>query len=250
VLALSLSSNDYVGHAKGPDDPQVRDISIRTDRLLGELFRFVEAKVGMRNVLVVFTADHGVAPVPEVNQARKMPGGRIVEKSLLEVTEKALTAKYGAGKWVEGGTGATQWLNYKLIEEKKLSIVEVSETAAQALRQAPHIIRAYTGDQLRRGALTGDMFDQRVRNGYNSRSGGDVIVVGDPYYIYDSKGTSHGMPYQYDAHVPVIFMGEAIKGGRYQKRIMVNDIAPTLSTLLEVETPSGSVGRALDEILK
>jgi hypothetical protein len=30
----------------------------------------------------------------------------------------------------------------------------------------------------------------------------------------------------------------------------VNDIAPTLSTLLEVETPSGSVGRVLSEILQ
>jgi hypothetical protein len=28
----------------------------------------------------------------------------------------------------------------------------------------------------------------------------------------------------------------------------VNDIAPTLATILEVETPSGSVGRVLNEI--
>ena len=70
ILAVSFSSNDYVGHAVGPDDPAVRDISIRTDRLLGKLVRCGRSRVGAGNTLMVLTADHGVAPVPEVNQAR------------------------------------------------------------------------------------------------------------------------------------------------------------------------------------
>src|SRR5262249_41775764 len=77
VLAISFSSNDYVGHQLGPDAPEVREMSIRTDKLLGQLFQAVERQVGMANVLVVLTADHGVAPVPEVNMGRKMPGGRV-----------------------------------------------------------------------------------------------------------------------------------------------------------------------------
>jgi predicted AlkP superfamily pyrophosphatase or phosphodiesterase len=76
-LAISFSASDYVGHAVGPDDPAVRDISIRTDRLLGKLFDFVNQRIGTGNTLVVLTADHGVAPLPEFNQARKMPVGRL-----------------------------------------------------------------------------------------------------------------------------------------------------------------------------
>jgi hypothetical protein len=45
-------------------------------------------------------------------------------------------------------------------------------------------------------------------------------------------------------------MGPGIKPGVYNEAIRANDIAPTLATLLSVETPGGSVGRALDEILK
>jgi predicted AlkP superfamily pyrophosphatase or phosphodiesterase len=71
ILALSLSSNDYVGHAVGPDAPEVRDISIRTDQLLGKLFDLIEAQAGKGNALIVMTADHGVVPVPEVNQAAR-----------------------------------------------------------------------------------------------------------------------------------------------------------------------------------
>ena len=102
VLAVSLSCNDYVGHPKGPDSPEVEDMSVRTDRLLGDFFKYLEGKIGMKNILVVVTADHGVAPVPEVNRKRKMPGGRIAEKTVLDTLQKALEARFGAGKWVAG----------------------------------------------------------------------------------------------------------------------------------------------------
>ena len=120
LLSLSLSSNDYIGHDAGPDSPRVRDISIRTDRLLGKLFQFLDARIGMRNILVVMTADHGVAPLPEVMQERKMPGGRISEKAVHAKVEERLTHLYGAGKWVLGKSGPAPYLDYELIAGKKL----------------------------------------------------------------------------------------------------------------------------------
>lgn len=55
---------------------------------------------GLDNLLVVVTADHGVAPVPEVNIARKMPGGRIDKNEYLGKIQDALTKKFGEGKWL------------------------------------------------------------------------------------------------------------------------------------------------------
>ena len=250
VLAVSFSSNDYIGHAVGPDDPQVKDISIRTDRLLAQLFKFLDAQVGMRNVLIAFTADHGVAPTPEVNMQRHMPGGRLQEKAVAEATEKRLKERYGDGKWLEGGTGMMQYLNLALIAQKRLNAAEVRATAAAAALEVPHVFRAYTKDQMSRGDVTGDAFDKRVLAGFNNKRSADVIVVPEPYYMSGTKGSTHGTPFLYDAHVPVIFWGDWVKPGRYHKRIMPNDIAPTLATILDVETPSGSVGRALDEIIR
>ena len=71
----------------------------------------------------------------------------------------------------------------------------------------------------------------------------------EPYWLAGSKGTTHGTPYNYDTHVPVIFMGAGIKAGRFSRHTAPNDIAPTLATMLGVEIPSGSSGRVLDEIL-
>jgi len=249
VLAVSFSANDYVGHAVGPDHPQVKDISIRTDRVLGELFRFIDAQVGMRNVVVVFTADHGVAPVPEVNAERKMPGGRL--SKLGEAMEARLAHKYGQGKWVVK-SGTSTFLNRKLIAERNLDLKEVAETAAEAAREVPHVFRVYTHEQLRTGAVPGDLFDRRILNGFHQGRGADVTIIPEPYYLSEGKAgtTSHGAPFGYDTHVPVIFMGDWIKAGRYHEKVAVNDIAPTLATLLDVEIPSGAVGRVLGDILK
>lgn len=247
VLAVSLSSNDYVGHANGPDSPHVRDISIRTDRQLAGFFRFLETQVGMRNVLVVMTADHGVAPVPEVNQQRRMPGGRIPD--VVAQLEAALVAKYGGGKWIVGRSGVSPYLNHELIAQKNLTAPEVADFLAEAARNIPHVFRAYSRYRLVNGQAAGDLIDRRILNGFHYQRSADVLVVCEPYYLFEARGTSHGMPFGYDAHVPVIFMGPGVKAGQYHRRVMVNDIAPTLATMLDIETPSGSMGRVLDEII-
>jgi predicted AlkP superfamily pyrophosphatase or phosphodiesterase len=249
VLAVSFSSNDYIGHDYGPDSPRVRDISIRTDRLLGKLFAFLETKVGMRSVLVVLTADHGVAPLPEEQAKRKMPGGRIPEKAVHAKIEERLTKLYGAGKWISGKSGPAPYLNYGLIEARKLNPAEVRRQAAAAVREIPQIHRVYTKDQLAAGVSLNDLVERRVKAGFHARRAADLFIVSQPYWIFEEKGTSHGTPYNYDSHVPVIFMGPGIKPGRQQARAAVNDIAPTLAALLDVETPSGSAGRILTEAL-
>jgi arylsulfatase A-like enzyme len=250
VLALSFSSNDYVGHAVGPDAPEVRDISIRTDRLLGRLMDFIDRHVGAGNTLVVLTADHGVSPVPEVNQARKMPGGRLSEVVMLRAVGDALAAKYGEGKWIASNSESSVYLNRQLIRDKKLDAAAVEETVADVLRGMPHGFRVYTRTQLMHGEVSGDYVSQAVLRGFFEQRSGDVIVLQDPYYLFGSSGTSHSTPFNYDTHVPMIFMGAGIRAGEYHEKIAVNDIAPTLATILRVEEPSGSIGRILGEIFE
>jgi predicted AlkP superfamily pyrophosphatase or phosphodiesterase len=248
LLSVSFSSNDYVGHDLGPDSPEVHDISLQTDRILGRLFAFVNSKVGADNVLVVFTADHGVAPIAEVNQERKMPGGRLDMADLDKAVQSALARVFGPGTWIAGKSNGMFFLNRDLIREKKLRAADVQEEAARAVRELPHIARVYTREQIMRGELKQDRIGIRVRNGFNEERSADVLVIPEPYWVFSKKGTTHGAPYSYDSHVPVIFMGAGIKAGRYHTAVAVNDIAPTLASMLDVETPSGSEGRVLEEM--
>ena len=250
LLTVSFSSNDYVGHRYGPDSPEVRQMALATDRLLEKLFQAVDRRVGTGNYLVVFTADHGVAPVPEVNVARKMPGGRIDPAAIRAAVQLALVTKYGAGEWVAGAWDLAVYLNRGLVARLKLDLAEVENEAALAIQALPHVSRVYTLEEMKRGWGVRDSVSQKVANGYHLRRGPDVELIPDPYWMVGTgNGTGHAAPYSYDTHVPVIFLGAGIRPGLYHAPIAVNDIAPTLATMLEIETPSGSVGRVLTEIL-
>jgi predicted AlkP superfamily pyrophosphatase or phosphodiesterase len=250
ILTVSFSSNDYVGHAVGPDDPAVRDISIRIDRLLGKLLDYADSQIGAGNTLVVLTADHGVAPVPEVNEARKMPGGRLSEPHLTQTIINALNKRFGAGKWLMPGVILNPYLNLALIKSRKLDVAEVERVAADAAMTESHIARVYTRHDLVAGRVQLDQIGRALTLSFYAPRSGDIFIVPEPYYLTETTGTSHGTPYLYDTHVPVIFLGPQIKPGTFHQNIAINDIAPTLATLLGVETPSGSIGRVLSEIFE
>jgi predicted AlkP superfamily pyrophosphatase or phosphodiesterase len=249
LLTVSFSSNDYVGHSVGPDSDEAHDMALRVDKLVGELIRAAEAQAGVGRVLVVLTADHGVSPVPEVNQKRKMPGGRFDDKNELDTVEKVLTARFGAppagGKWIQyASEGSLFFASHPTVD-----VADEERVAADAIRAIPHVFRVFTRTQLMNGGISPDPVGLRMRNGFNQARSGNVMVMLDPYWIVGRTGTTHGAPFDYDTHVPVLFLGPQVRAGRYNANIMVNDIAPTLATMLDVETPSGSVGRVLDEML-
>jgi hypothetical protein len=249
ILTVSFSSNDYVGHAKGPDSPEVHETALRTDEQIGRLLQFAEAQVGRGNVLVVLTADHGVSPVPEVQVARHMPGGRMPAGICRSTIQNALAQRYGAGEWIRSVEDCVAWLNLDLIKEKKLDRAEVNRTAAEALGALPHAFRTFTREQLLSGSALEDLVGRRVMNGYFPSRSADVTLLLEPYWLFGATGTTHGTTFSYDSHVPVIFMGSGVKAGSYNRQIAPNDIAPTLATYLGIETPSGSIGRALAEIV-
>lgn len=252
LLAVSYSSVDYVGHRYGPDSPEIHDMVKRVDRLIGALIDAAEARAGRGSVLVAFTADHGVTPVPEEARKHGVPGGRIVWNTYRAAVERALNEKFGAGQWISFSADGVIYFRPDPIPGKQLDMAEVQKVAADTLRAQPHIARVYTRTQLAQGALGRDPVDTRVRNGFNASRSPDIFTVTEPYYIFNPTGTTHGSPYEYDTHVPVIFLGAAlrIRAGSYPENIGVEDVAPTLAALLAIETPSGNMGRVLTEMLK
>jgi len=253
LLTVSFSSNDAVGHEWGPDSPQVHDTSIRTDALLAKFFASLDRSIGMQNVLVILTADHGVSPVPEDLIKDKMPGGRLPSASLFDPMEKALADRYGGGKWVLSTAGSSPYLNWPLISAQKLNAQEVEQTAADAIAQVPQVSRVFTRHQLTHAQVTVDQFSQRVIRSFHTQRSGDLEILLDPNWLRstaeESKGTTHGAPYSYDSHIPLIFMGPGIKPGRYVRNVALNDLAASLATMLDIETPSGCVGQPLHEMM-
>jgi arylsulfatase A-like enzyme len=101
-----------------------------------------------------------------------------------------------------------------------------------------------------RGNILQDAVGRRMLNGFHVQRASDLFIVAEPYWMFEEKGTSHGTPFVYDTHVPILFMGPGIKPGQYDQTVAVVDIAPTLALLLAIEPPGGTVGRVLTECLE
>jgi len=246
LLTVSYSANDYVGHRYGPDSPEVHDMALRVDKLIGELLQAAEAQAGAGNVLAVLTADHGVSPLPEENHKRKMPGGRLSLEPVRALLESQLTAKFGGSHWVLYAAEAGIYLNLSSGADP----AAVESAAAAVLRGQSHVARVYTRTQLLNDAVQSDPVGAALRNGFNAQRSGSLVMLLEPYWTTAATGANHGSPYDYDTHVPMLFLGPRIKAGHYDMNVAPNDIAPTLATILDIETPSGSSGRVLSEMLK
>jgi predicted AlkP superfamily pyrophosphatase or phosphodiesterase len=252
LLTVSFSSNDYVGHAVGPNAPEVRDMAIRTDQLLGKLFAWIDKNGGMKDTVVVLSADHGVAVTPERAEALRLPGG-YVSGDTEALVQSALTGRFGKGAWLIPGGGETSlYLNWETVRKAHnaaggaIEEDDIYRVATDALLSAAqlHVERVYTQEQLANG-IAGDFVAQAEMNGFYAKRSGDLSIVLEPGYMPGKSGTTHFSPWAYDRHVPILLMGLGIKAGRYNENVQVNDIAPTLATLLDIQTPSGSSGRVL-----
>jgi predicted AlkP superfamily pyrophosphatase or phosphodiesterase len=249
LLAVSFSCNDAVGHGKGPHSPQTRDMTVRTDVALDRLLATVDRLVGLSRTIVVLTADHGVAPVPEQMKEWKMPGGRIARAELEKAVSGALEKALGQGAWLEGRAGSGIYLNRTLIAEKGLDPATVERHVAAGVETVPQVWRTYTRSQLLDGRVPADPWSRRVLLSFDRERGSDVEILYQPYWIAGSSGTTHGTPYSYDTHIPLMMMGPGIRPGRYDRLVTLNDLAPTLTTLLDIESPSGASGHPLVDAL-
>jgi predicted AlkP superfamily pyrophosphatase or phosphodiesterase len=73
LLSISLSAPDILGHKKGPNSPEVKAMVLALDRQLADFFSFLGQRVGLANVWIVLSADHGISPVPAYAANFRLP---------------------------------------------------------------------------------------------------------------------------------------------------------------------------------
>lgn len=241
LLGVSFSQPDYVGHSYGPDSHEIMDSILRVDRAIEHLLTFLDREVGEGKYVVVLTADHGAAPLPERMQSfgRDVTAGRLDVAKMNETVETALTTAYGA-------PGDAAWavrdkFSYRLVPQT-LAAMHVTESDARrvvkaALLRSPQVAMAFTRDELL-GSAVGDYYLEAWRLSFNPERSADVVFSPPPYVVNRTPdGSDHGTPYDYDNHVPLVWYGAGIRPGIYNQRVGTDSIAPTLAALLNVPSP-------------
>lgn len=249
LLALSFSSPDYAGHQFGPQSMEVQDTYLRLDRDIARLLQYLDKNVGDNQYAVFLTADHGGAAVPGYTANYGIPGGYWRPQAMLDDVNQALQKQFGAGEWIEAYSNDQIFFNTGVLEKYSITADQASAVAAPLCKGYDEVLHVYTKTELLGGAFT-DLIVQLTQRGIHPQRSGDLIVVTRPGYIEHSlTGTTHGSPFSYDTHVPLIFFGQGIQAGELSRRTNTRDIAPTVARLMRVAQPSGCTGDVIHELV-
>jgi len=247
-LAISFSSTDYVGHTVGPRAMELQDTYLRLDLTIADLLNYLDKTVGKDNYLLFLTADHACAENANHLKDHKYNVKNIPYKDIAKSLKDFSTATYGENLVVEY-SNFNVFFNKDLIKSKGLELSKVKQTFKDYLITQEQVKRVYTEEEIL--ASTGnDYYLNFINNGYDVSQNGDLVVLDKPGYIeYGATGTSHGTPYAYDTHAPLLFYGWKIKPGESFDKKEIAQIAPTLALKLKIEMPNGTEGKVLTEVL-
>jgi predicted AlkP superfamily pyrophosphatase or phosphodiesterase len=250
LLSISLSPNDLLGHEVGPDSPEMQQMALDLDRQLADFFNFLGHQIGLADVWITLSADHGVASLPDQVKKLRIPAANLAATKLEAQINGAITAKFSPGH-----PAAYVKLDYPLawLDQDAFAAAHVKERDAEqavgeAMKQAG--LRDYfTKSQLAAGEVPDTPLGQKHLNSYSPEGSWYVMGVPNFYTVGLATGTSHGSPYTYDTHVPLVFYGLPFRPGTYRSNTEPVDLAATLASLLGINAPTHSVGRVLTEAL-
>ena len=251
LLAISFSSPDYIGHQFGPYSVEIQDTYLRLDKEIAELLIFLEKQVGENEFMVFLTADHGVVDVPQHAIDNNIPAGYFDEKATLQALNTALFEEFKVENLVANLSNYQLFFDHYLIVKHQLNTIDVENSAVNFMLKQEGIVKAVSSTNLK-AAEFADKIMGNVQRGFHQVRSGDVLFVLAPCWInkWTKKGTTHGSPYNYDTHVPLLWYGTNIKQGVRTEQVAIPDIAATLSVILNIAMPSACDGKAIEELIK
>jgi hypothetical protein len=250
LLAISLSPNDILGHQVGPDSPEMAAMALALDRELADFFNFLGHQVGLANMWIALSADHGISALPDTAKKLRIPAANLEASKLEAQINAALAVKFSPGH-----PASYVKLDYPLawLDPDAFAVTHVKEHDAEAavgeaMKQAG--LRDYfTKAQLAEGAVPDTPLGKKFLHSYSPEGSWFVMGVPEPYTVGLAKGTDHASPYTYDTHVPLAFYGLPFRPGTYRTHAEPVDLAVTLASLLGINAPTHAVGRVLTEAL-
>jgi predicted AlkP superfamily pyrophosphatase or phosphodiesterase len=287
LLVVSLSANDIQGHQFGPDSDSEQQMILSLDRELDGFFSWLDQSVGLNNVWLALTADHGVAPVPGEAAKLGIHAVAVDMDKVYDTLNKELNKHYSHGRHQDYLLPEPD-LPYIVLDKRAFKKAGVDEKTAEdevaellpaavasqdpappqflttipptavqpaqhRLPPAPHVEHVYTRLELANSQLPPSEWGRELAHSYTEHGNWSVMMVLDAYQMSGTSafsGTNHFSPWSYDRHVPLAFYGTPFVPGEYHERVAPVDLAATLASLAGVNQPSASVGRVLTEALK
>jgi predicted AlkP superfamily pyrophosphatase or phosphodiesterase len=250
LLTIGLSANDILGHQVGPDSPEMATMALALDRELADFFNFLGHQVGLADLWITLSADHGISALPDAAKKLHIPAANLDAGKLEAQINTQLTAKFSPGhvaSYIKFDYPVA-WLDQDAFAAAHIKEHDAETAVGETMKQAG--LRDYfTKSQLAAGEVPDTALGRKFLHSYSPEGGWYVMGVPEIYTVGPSKGTDHASPYTYDTHVPLAFYGLPFRPGTYRTHAEPVDLATTLASLLGINAPTHAVGRVLTEAL-
>ena len=243
LLAVSLSTTDYIGHRYGNGGAEMCVQMAALDRAIGTLL----AKLDSLRVpyVVALTADHGGMDAAERARESGLDAHRVDPAAFVKRLNDAIGKQLGVDYETIVGDDPQQ-LTINVGPDESMR-ARVRDAAVAWLRQQPEIAAVYTADQTAAAVPPpGKPVDEltvleRFHESYDKDRSGDIQVEFKQYStLYMARGpgdtvAGHGSPWDYDRRVPILFWWPGINAEDRREPIETVDIAPTLAAIARVK---------------
>lgn len=251
MLCISLSSTDYIGHRFGPNSMEIEDTYLRLDKDIANFLSYLDKTFGKYGYLFFLSADHGAPQVPDFMKENKMNGGHLNGfYGIRDSLNKVGLQKFGAGNIVKRVYEYQVYLDNDVIAKHKLNSHDIKKEFIQYLEKQPEVLSVFDYDDFSNVVLPAKIKEMLAKGYYHNRSGDMQLILKANHTDVNSMGTEHGTIYNYDTHIPLVWYGWKIPQGKTNREVYMTDIAPTISAMLHIQMPNGSVGTVLPEIVK
>jgi predicted AlkP superfamily pyrophosphatase or phosphodiesterase len=248
-LAISFSSTDYVGHILGPRTMELQDTYLRLDKTLSDFLSYLDSIVGKDQYMVFVTADHACSENAAFLHDQKYNVTNLDYKTIEAGLKEFSIATFGVDL-VLNYSNFNVYLDTSKIKEKQWNYKDVEQQFKAYLLTQDHVKTVYVQDEVEH-FCAGDYYKEMVARGYDVHENGQLVVLDKPGYIeYGRTGTSHGTPYAYDTHAPLLFYGWGIRKGESHEKRYITQIAPTICQKISLTFPNGSECEVLPELFR
>jgi len=249
LLAVSISTTDYIGHKFGPNSVEIEDLYYRLDKEIATFLKFLDKQVGKGEYLVFLTADHGAPEIPAFLKEKGYNVGNLHFDSLVAHINAFTMQKYKSNRLIK-----PKVYNYQVyFDHKEIAAQNIDENKLKAelitlLKKELGVATAFDFKKFDAVILPRQVKDRLAAGYYEGRSGDIQLVYLPQFTEWSNKGTEHGLWNPHDSHIPLLWYGWNVKKGSTNREVYMTDIAATLAAMLHVQMPNGCIGKVIEEV--
>lgn len=245
ILSVSLSATDLIGHRYGPDSREIHDQMVRVDRAIGTFLDSIYRMRDSTRVLLVLTGDHGAGSIPELNVERMTPPPARID--IGPAIGPILTRL-----WAAGLDRSAIFIDSKMviIERDKFSKARLNADSVltelqRELRKVSGIARVDRFADLLKADTVRNNIARRWLHQFRREDHVELVITPTRMSMAGPITATHGAPYDFDSHVPLIFFGSPFQRGRHSEFVRTVDLVPTLAAALGISPLERVDGRVL-----